>query len=478
MRPPYLRSMVRTISLRHYLLTRLLWFIVPTVVAGMGVHWYFERALLREQFDAGLVEKAMTLATLVTEKEARLELEFADEYMPSYSRDELPFFFQIWHPSGQVIERSYSLHGEDLPFSRGTLAEPEVLQLTLESGIEVRCVGIEFPVRLGTDPAVHPAASVVIALGADISLLNKHLRAGLIEVALTGLTSVLGISLVVLLALRKGVRLLECVAEDVDSITPASLAKPLDEAEAPEEIRPIVVSLNKSLWTIRTFVERERRFNSDVAHELRTPIAELRAAADVALRWPDSKSASTLAETVRAVSEHMGGLVESLLELATLESNDDGKTLEPCDLSRSIRLLVDQAQRSAGEGREISVDAPEGLVFASHPRLWEVAVRNLLDNALSHSPPGSAITVLVRPDGDGACVRVSNPTDSLNEEDVRRCADRLWRAEKRPDDGHFGLGLAIVQAATAKLGHRFEVRSSQGVFHALILRTEGPSSPI
>ena len=120
---------------------------------------------------------------------------------------------------------------------------------------------------------------------------------------------------------------------------------------------------------------------------------------------------------------------------------------------------------------QLTPHAPGALHIQSHPLLWEIAVRNLLDNALAYSPVDGEITVVVRADGNGARLAVSNPTELLDEESARRCTERLWRAARdRDGDRHFGLGLSIVQAACEKLGHRFDVQLERGVFHATISR--------
>jgi two-component system sensor histidine kinase QseC len=461
--------MAQPISLRSYLVKRLFWLIVPVALAGIAVHWYFESRLLRDEFDKILLDKASTLATLVTEQDGDLRLEFADEYMPHFSREKNPFYFQIWLPDGEVLERSYSLGREDLPFRSGPLERPATFGARLADGAAVRCVGVDFPVRHGSHPQEDPGTAVVVVLGADMHLLSASLRRGFFEVLFTGLTSLVGIALVVLLALRKGVRLLQRVADDIDSITPASLAKPLDESRAPVEIRPIVESLNLSLQTIQSYVERERHFNSDVAHELRTPIAELRAAADVARRWPDGESARGLPEHVQETCKHMGGLVESLLELATLEASDVNVLEEEFDLAECIAQVIEQAERKGPGDRTVVLEAPEILVIRSQPRLWELASRNLLDNALSYSPPGSEVHVRVQADQEGVRLCFSNVNASMDEDGLARCTDRLWRASKAGDDGrHFGLGLSIVRAAAEKLAHQFSVALRQGRFHACI----------
>ncbi|MFN0007075.1 MAG: sensor histidine kinase [Planctomycetota bacterium] len=459
-------------SLHRYLLTRLLWVVLPIVLGGMAVHGCFQRRLLEDQFDAALVEKATVLATLVTGDRESLQLDFADEFMPEYSRAERPFVFQVWYPDGRSLERSYSLHGQDLPFRRGPLAEPAVFEATLGSGTRLRCVGVEFPARLGKAPHGPSGTSVVIAVGAGLEQLEAALEKGRLEVAITGIVSVAGIAVFVFLALRRGVRLLRTVVAEVEGLSPGTLGKPLDEERAPDEIRPIVASLNRSREALRALVERERRFTADVAHELRTPIAERRAAADVALRWPDEDSRNRLGVDARAISLQMGSLVESLLELATIESDCTGEPVEPFDLRELVLRVVEHARRSHGASREIEVDAPEAVSIESRPRLWEVAARNLLDNAISYSPAGARIRVIVRRDGDGASLAVSNPTQSIDAASLPRCTERLWRADRRPGDAsHFGLGLSIVQAACDKLGHRLELGLEAGVFHAAVSRT-------
>lgn len=471
------RARPRPFSLRKYLLARLLWLILPIVLAVMAVHWYIESRLLRALFDEALEDKAKTLATLVTENKGRFELEFADEYMPEFSRAENPYYFQVWLPDGAPLERSVSLRGRDLPYEFGSLDQPRAFYATLPDGLELRCVGIEFPTRLGTDPAVNAATSVVLVLGAGSGLLQATLLKGYVEVLLTGAIATLGITAVVFLALRRGVRLLERVGTEVERINPSTLQEPLDEELAPAEIRPIVRSLNRSLQVIRGFVERERRFNADVAHELRTPIAELRAAAEVALQWPDDEARGTLAVHAQGIALQMGSLVESLLELARLESVGEASAPEEMDLERFIELQVDQAMREDAGGRKAQVRTSGPLRLASYPALWEVVARNLLGNALIYSPPGSCVEVDLRPDGAGAHLCVANVAEGLDEAEVGRCTERLWRGARAQDAAHHsGLGLSIVEAACARLGHRLSVGLKGGVFSATVSSLE-PQRP-
>lgn len=467
-----------SLSLGRYVLTQILLCVVPIVAAGMATHWWFQKRLLERQFDATLAERAMTLATLVTRDGERLDFEFADEFMPQYARADRPYYFHIRYPDGRSFERSFSLHGEDLPFRRGPLEQPAVFETALSSGARLRCVGIEFPARLGDGQPVSPPTSVVIVLGADTTELHAALRQGWREVAITGLVSVVCIAAFVFLALRRGSRLLGEVVREVEAIEPGALCRPIALERVPQEVRPIVGALNASLRSIHGYVERERRFTADVAHELRTPISELRAAADIAARWPDEESHARLAQDAHAIAVQMGSLVESLLELATLESEVVRPPADLIDLVELAQRSIDRATRAQdgaqGAQRSIALDAPATLALTTHARLWEVVLRNLIDNSLSYSPPHARVVIRMTRDGDGARVSVSNPTDTLDNDGARRCTERLWRANRHGSDGrHFGLGLALVQAACAKLGQHFDVRLEQGVFHATLRRLEG-----
>ncbi len=446
------------ISIRKYLLSRLLCLILPIVAIGVTVHWSIEGRLLRTLFDESLADKTKSLASLITEHPDSIRFNFADEFMPEYSREEDPYYFQIWRPDGSVLERSVSLRGDDLPRNLGRIDAPRSFSTTLESGREIRCVGIRFPIRQGAELDAPGAGSVGIVLGVDAADLNAMLAQGRFEVGLTGLISALGISLVVFLALRRGARLLQRVSSAVADVGPGLIAHSGADGDVPEEIRPIVRSLDESMERIRRFIEREQRFNANVAHELRTPIAELRAAAEVALQWPDSDAAEHLAEDARNISVQMGTLIESLLELARLEGEGEPVSAPASfDLAASIRLVVERTTNAAAGDRVVTLNLPERLDIVSVRSLWEVIARNLIENAVEYSPADGEVIVSLERAGDGAHLRIDNFTAKLDAKLLERCGERLWRnaAEDR-SERHFGLGLSIVDAACQRIDHEFE----------------------
>ena len=463
--------MKRHASLYRFLVFGVLLGVLPAVVAAMTVHWYFQRRLLIAQFDEALLERASTLATLVHVDGEELRLEFADEFMPQYSRAERPSFFQIRGMDGWNVERSYSLHGEDLPLVHGPLEAPRAFDARLADGRSVRCLGVEFPVRLSTDRRGPSTPRVLVSVASDSTDLDAALARGHREIAITGLVALAGITVLVLAALRRGVTLLRRLESEVAGLRPDSLGRSIDVRRVPDELRPIVRALNESRERIHGFVERERRFTADVAHELRTPIAELRTVAEVARRWPDPELREELSASALSIAKQMGVLVEGLLELAVLESGEHDEQAERFDLAELLDDVVEQARSRAPQPCEIVRDAPGPIDVTARRALWEIALRNLVDNACSHSIPGSTIRIRMRPDRDGAVVSVANPAEPMDGEEMARCRERLWRKDRRVNGvEHFGLGLSIVEAACTRLGHRLELGYENGVFHATVAR--------
>ncbi len=461
--------MKKNSSLRRDLWVRTLLVVLPIVTVGMIVHWLFERRLLEQQFHEALAEDARILATLVTRRGEELELEFADEFMPQYSQVEEPSYFQIWHPDGRPLERSFSLGGVDLPFRYGSPEKPERFSTSLPSGASVRCVGIAFPARLGAADAPAAAASAVIVVGADAARFDAILRRGYVQVALTGLVASACIALFVFLALRRGMRLLERVARDVGGIDPSGTAAPLDPDIAPLEIRPVIEALNASSRRMRGFIERERRFTADVAHELRTPIAELRATAEVAARWPDDEGRERLARDALSIALQMGSLVESLLELAQIEGEGPKEAVSAVDLCELTRRVAEQALKAAPVERALELTLPPALAIASRPKLLELTLRNLFQNAFRHASGDGPVRARVAARGAHAALEIANPASRLEPGDLERCTERFWRGARTPSAAdHFGLGLSIVEAACARLGCRFSVRLADGVFLAYL----------
>jgi signal transduction histidine kinase len=272
--------------------------------------------------------------------------------------------------------------------------------------------------------------------------------------ACAGAVMAAGAAAAVWAAVGRGLRPLRGVAEQAGRIDAASLSARFG-ADVPAELRPIVGTLNELLARLEAAFARERRFTAAAAHELRTPIAELRAMAEVALRWPDEKPQQGMAE-VLAVAKNMEALATSLLALSRCESGLERAGREPVDLDATVRRAWDAvARRAAERGVSLTVrGAGETSVVLADAAMVEAIARNLLENAAAYAPAGAEIDCRV----GGGCLAVTNPQEGLSAADLANLFEPFWRKDtaRATSDGgaHAGLGLSLVKAYAASMGAR------------------------
>ena len=252
------------------------------------------------------------------------------------------------------------------------------------------------------------------------------------------------------LALRSGMRPLVALGRDVAVRDPDNL-QPLDEASVPREVVPLVASLNELFGRLRHSIDHERRFNADAAHELRTPLAAVRAQAEVAL------GSATDAERNRALGQVVAGcdraarLVDQMLTLARLDPQRTLAGGTRFDLAIVARDAV-AAIAPAGlvRGVEVGLDATSAPVVGD-PALVAILLRNLLDNAIRYSPAGTAVDVRVRTADGGSELAVSDQGPGVPPDERERLGERFHRVLGAGEPGS-GLGLSIVRRI-AELHH-------------------------
>jgi len=435
------------------------------------------------------VTKARSLVTLTEQEEGRVWLEFADEILPEFEAGPSPEYFQIWRADGSVVARSRSLGSRDLRRQGGTrLDQPLLRDRRLPDGRPGRFAEIRFHPRdeeaesdgrIETAPAPPPTSSVppvTLVLARSREPLDSFIS--FLQATLAGFVLVLlaGMAVLVRLSLAVGLAPVDRLAAKLRELDAESLDQRLDAAETPTELAPVVEHLNGLLERLQGSFARERTFSANLAHELRTPLAELRTLAEVALRWPDDAAAT--AETlgdIHAVGLQMEAIVVDLLDLARCEGG--------LHVVRSGELALGDAveecwgkveEKASARGislvREIS---PQLVVTTDREKLDRILV-NVFSNAVAYSPAGSEVRCAACAAGDGFFLSVSNPTDSLETDDLPRMFDRFWRKDPaRTESGHAGLGLSLVAAFCALLGIQVEARLSSGrVFE---IRLQGAS---
>ncbi len=323
---------------------------------------------------------------------------------------------------------------------------------------------MSFVPNIETDEIQHAAipprrVTLVVARGTEtvrhtLMIITSGLAAGAVVMIFGG-------AMAVRLLVVRGLQPIEELAEQVAAIDAGHLSSRVNSV-APPELQPIVVRLNELLARLESAFEREHRFTSAAAHELRTPIAELRTLADFALKWPEN-SEEKLRE-IRGLAVEMETLSAALLALSRCESGQETANRQRVDLAESIRRAWAAAGHRADE-RAIMLDlrVQNPNVFGD-PVMIDAIARNLIDNAVDYAPKSSSVLCRI----NGGTLTISNLQRGLSDEDVAHAFEPFWRKADQHDGIHRGLGLSLVGAyasAMNALAHaeltedgRFEIR--------------------
>jgi two-component system, OmpR family, sensor histidine kinase QseC len=236
---------------------------------------------------------------------------------------------------------------------------------------------------------------------------------------------------------------------------------PVTIDSAPTEMRPVVKALNGLFERIAALMASERRFTADAAHELRTPIAAIRAQAQVALALcSDAKASHALHATLEGC-DRAARLVEQLLTLSRLESGA-APALQPVDMSTVVRLVVAEAAPQAIQGGQtIAVDAPDACVVQGDATLLTVLVRNLVDNAIRYSPADATVNVALSQTDIGVQLKVEDSGTGMTDQDMQNLGARFFRGTGNEKSGS-GLGWSIIKRVADV--HGADVRVSQSNF--------------
>lgn len=437
---------------------------------GGAVSIYFAvRANLLAEFDLALIAEADGLASLTEEGPAGYQFEDNGQHMSQFvTPSGHASYFQIRAPDGTTIIRSRSLTA-DLPLRQaGTLDAPHFWNVTLPDGLRARAIGARYTPRPDGDaPAIatneKQLGPVTLVAAFPRGELDKRLHFLAIVLGAVGLAIFAAMWPVVAITVRWGLLPLSALGHRAVSIGADSLALRFPTDKLPRELLPIAQRLNDLLARLEASFIRERRFSADVAHELRTPIAELRSLVEVTTRWPeDSDSVQSALRDAFEIALQMESITTRLLALTRCEENSMTLTREPVALAALLRRILKPLAAQIQEKRlVVQLKVAEDNCWQTDKQILQSILINLVRNAIEYSAPGTSVTI--REDGKSQAARliISNVTRDLAPADIPHLFERLWRKDAaRSSDGHFGLGLSLAKAYGRLLG--MELRAELG----------------
>jgi two-component system, OmpR family, sensor kinase len=263
---------------------------------------------------------------------------------------------------------------------------------------------------------------------------------------LTALIPFLGV--LIWYAVGRGLLPLETMSRAVAKRQPDAMA-PLAEKGLPEELRPLAGSINALLARLDDALNAQRRFTSDAAHELRTPLAALKLQVELVDRAPDAAArAAALAELEEGV-DRASHLVEQLLAMARLEPEALAKNFGDCDLVALAKdVIVARAVLAADRRIDLGLARAATLHVRGDAASLSMLLANLLDNALRYTPQGGRIDVAIDDDAGDAVLSVADTGPGIPAAERERVFDRFHRGanvQARGGQSGSGLGLSIVK---------------------------------
>jgi two-component system sensor histidine kinase QseC len=425
------------VSLKKRLLVLALTTVVLVWVGAAAFVYFDAREELGEVLDAHLAQEAALLAV-----QASHELdEMGNEHTPLLHKYARQVAFQIWE-NGNLLR----LHSANASQQHLANADHGFSDSAMD--------GHRWRVFSAWDESgkflIHVAERADEREGLARDIAGNLLKPLLFSLPL--------LAMLLWVAVARGLHPLDRLAGEVGRRDPETLS-PLDIEAAPHEVLPLIERLNRLFVRINDTIQRERRFTADAAHELRTPVAGIKAQAQVA------RAATVEAERIHALDNAILGcdrathLIEQLLTLARVDALDVGEA-GPCRLKEiaagEIALIAPAALAKGvhielSEGNEISARARHGEAEPSSnvsargkPELLRILIRNLIDNAVRHTLSGTTVQVNIYQEAGVVCLSVSDDGPGIPEQEMDRVSERFYRPVGTQASGS-GLGLSIVK---------------------------------
>ncbi|EPR43089.1 integral membrane sensor signal transduction histidine kinase [Desulfovibrio sp. X2] len=257
---------------------------------------------------------------------------------------------------------------------------------------------------------------------------------------------------------------------------------PLPMEDVPEEIAPLVAEMNALLSRLGEAIEAQRRFVSDAAHELRTPLAALQLQSFNLQRVENEADRQERLAALQAGIRRASGLVDQLLRMARQEARQGEAARERVALGELLReCLSELAPLAVRKGIDLGLfmdEADAAQSVAGDREALRVLFSNLIENALRYTPEGGLVDVRLSPSPEGTRVEVADSGPGIPEELLERVFDRFFRIEGTSEEGS-GLGLSLVRRIAERHGAsvRLANRSTGGLAARVLFRAEAAAAP-
>ena len=466
-------------SIRKFLLVNLLLAItITTTLTAIG-NYYLDQKDIQEHLDTLMAISALsyqallgddlhqrplikiqdTLETIPHKVESYYQHPPLNAELPEHYQDK--FNFQVWTDGGRLL--LHSSHAPKIPLT----ADTDGFSDKLIDNQKWR-VFTTYNIKAGIRTVLAERYDTRNELGHRIAQDDLYIM--LLTFPLSGL--------LIWIIIGRGLDSLDRVAQELANRAPSHL-EGMNIKDAPEEIKPVIDELNKLFFRLKEGFEREKRFAADAAHELRTPLAALKAQAQVALNINNLDEKNIALHKLIASVNRSTHIVQQLLTMSKLVPESGGiNDLDEVNLPKITREILAMLVPTAVEKQiELAFEPEINIpIFAGNSTAISILIRNLVDNAIRYCSEFGQVTVKVYHQQDEVVLEVRDNGPGIPPELQLRVFERFYRVLGSKSPGS-GLGLSIVQQIAALHNGRVILESpSEGT--GLVVKVFFPIFPI
>jgi two-component system, OmpR family, sensor histidine kinase QseC len=434
-------------SIRKFLLIYLLLAVAITTTLTVVCNYYLDQKDIQEHHDTLLAISAMSYQSLLGDDLRQRPLlkiqrtlnnipqKIEKHYPKSFFYNQLPnyyldrFRFQVWSGSHKLLLHSAGTPSTDLSKSKNGFSDKYIHDQKWR-------VFTTYNPKSHIHTVLAEKYEARFELGQRIALDDLYIM--LLTFPISGL--------LIWIIIGRGLKSLGTLTKALSNRAPNHL-DPVNIKLLPKEIKPVVDELNNLLSRLKEGFERETRFAADAAHELRTPLAAVKAQAQVALNTDDINEKNIALQKVIASVNRNTHIVQQLLTMSKLVPEEfNSNNLDAVNLIKITRDILSQLAPTAIENKiELEFQSNKDIeTFQGNPTAIGILIRNLVENAIFFSNPNGQVIVMVYQKEDEVVLEVQDNGPGIPKKLQSRVFERFFRALGNKSSGS-GLGLAIVQ---------------------------------
>jgi two-component system, OmpR family, sensor histidine kinase TctE len=437
------------------------WMLTPLLLLwplSLALTWFVAQGIASKPYDRALEFNLQALTQFVVMKDKGPQFILTSQARDLLRADDTDLvFYQVKDPRDRLISGEPEFPSPD----SGSPAVPGEVYLRddVVRGEDVR-VAYTWINRSG-DPAHSVLMQVAETRGKRSKLATEIIKGVMVPQFIILPLAVL----LVWMALVRGIKPLNELEQRIRARKPDDLS-PIEESFIPQEVAPLVSSINDLLDRLKTSLSTQKRFLADAAHQLKTPLAGLRMQAEMAQKAGSEEDIHKSLQQIAKSSVRATHTVNQLLALARAETT--GRTLpnSPIDLAELVlEVIGDSVPRALDKPIDLGYEGPERVppecIMEGNPTLLRELVRNLVDNAINYTPAGGVVTarVLVDKFSGVQVLQVEDNGPGIPEAERPLVFEPFYRVLGTNVDGS-GLGLAIVQEIALQHGATLQLEDT------------------